>query len=136
MTIGLTMKPLAAPPTRIKLVGVCASGKSTLRQRLRAAGFDAASCAQEHSYVPDLWRRLNPPDVLIFLDAQPPTVARRRQTSEPVEEWLADERVRLAHARTHCDLYLPTDDLTPDQVEAAALAFLDAIGAQRLRQGF
>ena len=76
---------LTPAPTQIKLVGVCASGKSTLLHTLRAAGFDVLPCAQEHSYVPDLWRRLHPPDLLIFLDAQPATVAHRRQTEEPVE---------------------------------------------------
>lgn len=123
----------AAPsaPTKIKLVGVCAAGKSTLLRTLRAAGFDALPCAQEHSYVPDLWQRMNPPDVLIFLDALPATVAQRRQTREPVEGWLAEERLRLAHARAHCDLYLPTDDLTPTEVALAAMAFLERIGARR-----
>ncbi len=118
-------------PTKIKLVGVCAAGKSTLLRTLRAAGFDALPCAQEHSYVPDLWRRMNPPDVLIFLDAQPAAVAQRRQTREPVEEWLAEERLRLAHARAHCDLYLPTDNLTPAEVASTAMAFLERIGARR-----
>ena len=123
--------PLPAS-TKIKLVGVCAAGKSTLLHNLRTAGFDVLPCAQEHSYVPDMWRRLNPPDVLIFLDAQSATVAQRRHTHEPVEAWLAEERARLAHARAHCDLYLPTDDLTPAQVTAAALSFLTSIGARRL----
>ncbi len=74
--------------------------------------------------MPDLWRRLHPADVLIYLDAQADTVARRRQTSEPVAAWVAEQRQRLAHARQHCDLYLPTDDLTPDEVTAAVLHFL------------
>ena len=122
---------LTPAPTRIKLVGVCASGKSTLLHILRAAGFDVLPCAQEHSYVPDLWRRVHPPDLLIFLDAQPATVAHRRQTEEPVEAWLAEERVRLAHARAHCDFYLLTDDLTPAEVAAAGLSFLAGAGARR-----
>lgn len=128
------INPLSPLPTKIKLVGVCAAGKSTLLHNLRAAGFDALPCAQEHSYVPDMWRKLHPPDVLIFLDAQPATVARRRQTREPVEAWLAEERQRLAHARAHCDLYLPTDELTPAEVAAAALSFLTDIGARRLNE--
>ena len=52
----------------IKVVGPCASGKSSLTARLRELGYDAHSAAQDHSYVPDMWQRLNPPDVLIYLD--------------------------------------------------------------------
>jgi len=127
----IASNPLPPTPTKIKLVGVCAAGKSTLLQNLRAEGYHVLPCAQEHSYVPDLWRRLNPPDVLIYLDAQPATVAQRRRTQEPVEAWLAEERGRLAHARAHCDLYLPTDELTPEEVTAAVVSFLNRIGAQR-----
>lgn len=110
--------------TSVKIVGVCASGKSTLGQALQAQGYDVYACAQEHSYVPDLWRRLHPADVLIYLDAQADTVARRRRTREPVAAWVAEQRQRLAHARQHCDLYLPTDDLTPAEVTATVLHFL------------
>lgn len=112
------------PPTSVKIVGVCASGKSTLGQALLAAGFAVYPCAQEHSYVPDLWQRRNPADVLIFLDARADTVAQRRNTREPVDGWVAEQRQRLAHARQHCDLYLPTDDLRPNEVASAALHFL------------
>jgi len=129
----IASNPLPPTPTKIKLVGVCAAGKSTLLQNLRAEGYHVLPCAQEHSYVPDLWRRLNPPDVLIYLDAQPATVAQRRHTQEPVEAWLAAERDRLAHARAHCDLYLPTDALTAVEVAAAVVSFLNRIGAQRVK---
>lgn len=125
--------PLSPTPTKIKLVGVCAAGKSTLLLHLRAEGYLVLPCAQEHSYVPDLWRRLNPPDVLVYLDAQPATVAQRRHTQEPVEAWLAEERKRLAHARAHCDLYLATDALTPVEVAAAVMSFLNRIGARRAK---
>lgn len=74
--------------------------------------------------MPDLWQRRHPADVLIFLDARADTIAQRRQTAEPVTAWVAIQRQRLAHARQHCDLYLPTDDLTPDQVTTAVLDFL------------
>lgn len=109
----------------VKIVGVCASGKSTLGQALQQAGYAVYACAQEHSYVPDLWRRLHPADVLVFLDAGADTVAQRRHTAEPVRPWLAEQRQRLAHARQHCDLYLPTDDLTPEEVLAVVLEHLE-----------
>jgi len=111
---------------RVKVVGPCASGKSTLVERLRAAGYDAHQCLQEHSYVPDMWRRVNPPDVLIFVDARLETAMRRRPRSDWSPEIFAEQRRRLAHAREHCDLYLATDDLTPDQVCERARAFLES----------
>ncbi len=109
----------------IKVVGPCASGKSELVSRLRAAGYDAYHCAQEHSYVPDMWRRMNPPQVLVYLDAQLDTLARRRPRSDWSSELLAEQCRRLAHARAHCDLYLATDELTLTQVFERVRAFLD-----------
>ncbi len=109
---------------RIKVVGPCASGKSVLVERLRAAGYDAHQCLQEHSYVPDMWQRINPPDVLIFLDATWDVLHRRRPRSDWSPEWLAEQHRRLAHARAHCDLYVATDDLTPDEVFERVRAFL------------
>lgn len=110
---------------RIKVVGPCASGKSELVSRLRAAGYDAHPCAQEHSYVPDMWRRLNPPQVLVYLDARLDTLTRRRPRSDWSPELLTEQHRRLAHARAHCDLYLATDDLTLTQVFEQVRAFLD-----------
>ena len=109
---------------RVKVVGPCASGKSTLVERLRAAGYDAHQCLQEHSYVPDMWRRINPPDVLIFVDARLDTAMRRRPRSDWSPGLLAEQQRRLAHARAHCDLYIATDELTPEQVYERACAFL------------
>lgn len=102
---------------RVVVVGPDAAGKSTLVERLQALGYNARSCGQDHSYVPDMWRRLSRPDFLVFLDARLEAIARRR----PID-W-SQERLdvlqgRLAHARAHCDLYLPTDDLSPSEVVA------------------
>ena len=108
---------------RIKLVGPCASGKSVLAARLRELGYDAGSAAQDHSYVPDMWRRITNPDLLFYLDASLSTIARRRCISWS-ERHLSDERHRLRHARQHCDLYLPTDDLTEDEVLEQVVGFL------------
>jgi len=109
---------------RIKVVGPCAAGKSVLVERLRAAGYDAHHCLQEHSYVPDMWRRINPPDVLIFLDARLDTLTRRLSRPDWSPELLAEQQQRLAHARAHCDLCVATDDLTPDQVYECVHTFL------------
>ncbi|MEW5987458.1 MAG: hypothetical protein AB1791_12560 [Chloroflexota bacterium] len=112
---------------QIAIVGPSASGKSTLVAALRAAGYDARHVAQEHSYVPALWRRITRPDVLIYLDANDQTVRARRPHSLETPHWLDDERRRLAHARAHCDLYLPTDYLSPAQVQEKVLDFLQTV---------
>ncbi len=115
----------------IAVVGPCASGKSSLVKRLKALGYNARHVAQDHAYVPDMWRRLTDPDFLIYLDAELSTIARRRCISWG-ERHLADKRHRLRHARQHCDLYLPTDDLTEEDVLERVLDFLaDTLDATR-----
>jgi len=97
--------------------------------RLRALGYNARACAQDHSYVPDMWRRLSQPDFLVFLDARLETIARRRDIDwgqRRLDVLLA----RLVHARAHCDLYLPTDDLTPSEVMGQVRAALSAAGIE------
>ena len=107
---------------KIVVVGPCASGKTTLADNLRRLGYDAHPCAQEHSYVPDMWR-MTAPDVLLYLDATLDTILRRRAMSRG-EEQLAAENRRLAHAREHCDLAIATDQLTVEQVRDRAVEFL------------
>ena len=110
---------------RIKVVGPCASGKSVLVARLRNLGYDAGSAAQDHSYVPDMWQRLNPPDVLIYLDVTLEAAHKRgRAGSGWNQEYLDIQHHRLRHARSHCDLYLPTDGLTEQEVLNRVLGFL------------
>ncbi len=127
-TGGLDGDPPARGSPRIALVGPCGAGKSTLCAKLRGLGYDCREPAQEHSWVPDMWRRLTRPDVLIFLDATAETIARRQHRDDWFDGYLAEEHRRLSHARSHCHLYLPTDDLTPDQVLARVLAFLSERG--------
>lgn len=110
---------------RIKVVGPCASGKSVLVTRLRELGYDAGSAAQDHSYVPDMWQRLNPPDVLIYLDVTLQAAHERGRTGSGWDQaYLDEQHWRLRHARAHCDLYLPTSDLTEAEVLARVLGFL------------
>jgi hypothetical protein len=110
----------------IAVVGVCAAGKTTLAKGLRERGYNARQVLQEHSYVPHMWQRITQPDLLIYLDASLETVRQRRADPEfPI--WLIEqERLRLAHARAHCDLYVATDDLAPASVLAHVV--------ERLRQ--
>ena len=111
------------------VVGPDAAGKSTLVELLRALGYNAHSCAQDHSYVSDMWRRVSRPDFLVFLDARLETIARRR-TIDWGQEWLDEQGDRLAHARRHCDFYLPTDDLTPAEVVKQVRAVLSRVGIE------
>ncbi len=110
---------------KVAVVGVCASGKSTLARALRAAGYEAVDVAQEHSDVPYMWQAITRPDALIFLDASDDTV-RARSPHIGTDRFLEEQRTRLAHARAHADAVINVDELTADQVRAAALARLDA----------
>ena len=87
--------------------------------------------------MPDLWKRFSKADVLIYLDAQLPTVARRQRRGDWTQERLDVQRERLAHARDHCDLYLATDSLTSGEVAECdklwAIAPLEEIPAGRFR---
>jgi guanylate kinase len=100
---------------RVVVVGPDAAGKTELVKRLRALGYNARCCAQDHSYVPDMWRRIARADFLIYLDARLDTIARRREIYWG-QERLDQLNGRLAHARAHCDLYLATDELEAEEV--------------------
>jgi deoxyadenosine/deoxycytidine kinase len=112
------------PKPRIVVVGPCGAGKSTLVAALRARGFNARFCAQEHSYIPEMWQRLSRPDLLIYLDAEAPTIARRLGRSDTDARFFNEERRRLSHARRHCHFYLATDNMTEAEVLEEVLRFL------------
>ncbi len=101
----------------IVIVGPCASGKSTLRANLQAHGFTQVRVvAQEHSGVRDLWKLRGYPDVLIYLDVGVETANARQGRSDWTQADHDEQLYRLRDARAACDLYLPTDDLTPEDV--------------------
>jgi hypothetical protein len=101
----------------IVIVGPCAAGKSTLRDSLLTRGFTQVRVvAQEHSGVRDLWKMRGYPEVLIFLDVAAPTANARQGRSDWTPAVLAEQLNRLQQARAACDLYLPTDELSPDEV--------------------
>jgi chloramphenicol 3-O-phosphotransferase len=106
------------------VVGPCASGKSTLIEALREAGYDARHPAQEHSYVKDMWLRLVAPDLLIYLDISYEASRRRRPGQDLGEDGMAEQARRLRHARAHADLYLDTSEMTAEEVRAVVLVFL------------
>ncbi len=125
----MTLPPaplLPRPPAlRVAVVGPCASGKSTLTAALRAAGYEARQPAQEHSYVPDMWRRLVDPDVLIYLDISYEALLERRPHFGE-RAYLEREKARLAHARAHADLVVDTSALAAEAVAAQVMSLLEA----------
>ncbi len=108
---------------RIAIVGPCAAGKSTLVGRLQTLGYDAHDCAQEHSHVQTMWRRITNPDVLVYLDANLSTI-RRRLRVDWDQAYLDELNRRLTDARTHSDLYLVTDNLSIEEVLGRILEFV------------
>ncbi|HET8521844.1 MAG TPA: hypothetical protein VFL82_01350 [Thermomicrobiales bacterium] len=107
---------------KIIIVGPCASGKSTLAERLRGLGYDAAVCAQEHSEIATLWRRSNP-DIVIYLDVDLPTIRARRGEDWPETIYETQLR-RLQAARTGADVIVDSARLNQDAVLAQVLAVL------------
>jgi deoxyadenosine/deoxycytidine kinase len=108
----------------IGIAGPCGAGKSTLVQQLQVHGFQARAIVQEHSYVPDMWKRITRPDFLIFLQASWKTSTDRRKLNWTEPEWQEQQR-RLAHAKMHADLVVDTDDLEIEQVLDVVLRFLE-----------
>ena len=109
---------------RVAVVGPCSAGKSTLLPSIKNAGYDARQPAQEHSLVPDMWLRITQPDILIYLDVSYPAARTRRPHIDGGPKRLADQHLRLTHARDHCDYYLDTSNLTPVQVRQSVLAYI------------
>lgn len=114
----------------IGLVGPCASGKSTLRARLEKRGYRIKHIAQEHSYVPDMWKRITNPEVLIFLDASYPKTIERRRLNWYEADY-AEQHRRLAHARSNADLYIFTDSLSIESVEEIIIEFLETVYGEK-----
>ncbi len=110
----------------IGVVGPCAAGKSTLIAALKAQGYTARHIAQDHSFVPDMWRKIVNPDVLIYLDVSY-TVSGERRPMPWSEREFNQQLARLEHARQHADLYINTDGATPESVFSNSLAFLQGL---------
>jgi ABC-type cobalamin/Fe3+-siderophores transport system ATPase subunit len=109
---------------KLAIVGPCGAGKSTLVEGLRVLGLDAKEIAQEHSYVPTMWKKITPPDILIFLDVSFKFSTRRKNFQWSIRDY-SEQIQRLHHARENCDIYIQTDDLTPEEVLKAVLDMLD-----------
>jgi hypothetical protein len=114
---------------RIGVVGVCGAGKSALVARLRGAGFDAHEIAQEHSYVPDMWQRIHPPDVLIYLEASFETITQRRPNSLMTQTLYEQMLQRLRHAREHAGIVICQDHKGEDESFVEAASYLTLLRA-------
>lgn len=111
----------------VAIVGVCASGKTTLSAGLNQNGVKAYSVPQEHSSVRRLWEKQHPDvNFLVVLDAQWETTKQRRPTISYGPDRLEDQRQRLVLARECCNLYLPTDGLGIDEVRQRVLESLES----------
>lgn len=107
----------------IGVVGPCSSGKTTLLARLAELGLEARHIAQEHSYVPDMWKKIVAPDILLFLDVSY-RVSMQRRKLDMTEEEFNRLNERLLHAREHADLYINTDELSIEEVFHRVVEFL------------
>lgn len=110
------------PPANllIGVVGVCASGKSTLIRLLSQHGIHCRHIAQEHSYVPDMWQRLTHPDILIFLEVSYEVTLKRKNLNWTLEEY-QEQIKRTHHAFEHADIRIQTDHLSPSELESEVL---------------
>ena len=126
LTVAFRAQRVAAraiPGPLVAVVGPCASGKTSLVRELCNLGYNAREVAQEHSLVPDLWRRFTRPSVLMYLDVSPSVACQRRGMGSPPRWWSkVPHRLRLARQEAH--LCILTDDLTPRQILDRTLAFL------------
>jgi chloramphenicol 3-O-phosphotransferase len=109
----------------IGVVGPCGAGKSSLATGLKEAGYQVRHIAQEHSYVPDMWKRLTNPDILVYLDVSYENTIRRRKLDWTYAEY-NEQLHRLRHARQYADVLIDTNALTVQEVRAAVLLFIDS----------
>lgn len=106
----------------IAIVGVCASGKSTLVKALKEAGYNAYNVAQEHSCIKKFWSRWNP-DLLIMLDASLDAIKKRRTVSWDRQRLIVQHE-RLQNAKENADLYIHTDMLGKEEVLQTVIDFI------------
>lgn len=99
----------------VGIVGPCGAGKSTLVKGLQILGIRAKHIAQEHSYVPDMWKRLTSPDILIYLDVSYESTIQRLNLNWTKREY-DKQLLRLTHAKEYSDIYIQTDLLSIEQV--------------------
>lgn len=118
----------------IKVVGVSASGKSTLVTHLRQAGYNARAVSQEHSNIATLWQQFDRTNLLIYLDSDLDSQRQRRSDVTWEASNLQTEQAYLAHARDHADLRIDTSALAPEMVWRIVQLFLQQQGIRHAEQ--
>jgi GTPase SAR1 family protein len=108
---------------RIVVVGRCASGKTTLVERLKALGYEAKGVAQEHSIVRDLWLRAGP-DVLVAVDVDLVTVRQRRSPTWPADVY-EKQTARLREAVAAADIVIDTAMHDEDDVVRIVVEWME-----------
>lgn len=108
---------------KIGVVGPCGAGKTSLTNQLRANGYHVTHIAQEHSYVPDMWKKIARPDLLVYLDVSYENAIKRKQLDMTKKEFI-DQQKRLKHASQHADLIINTDNISVDNVYEIALKYI------------
>lgn len=108
----------------VGLVGPCKSGKTVLKRKLEKHGWRVRHIAQEHSFAPDMWKKIANPDVLIFLEVSYESTLARSSLGWNRSEYEEQLR-RLKHAREHAHLRIDTNPLTPEEVANQAIRFLE-----------
>ena len=108
---------------RIAVVGVCASGKTTLVKGLKDAGYDAYNVAQEQSGIHNFWNKHHP-DILVMIDATLPAIKKRRLVYWD-QERLDVQHKRLADAKAHANLFIQTDAYNADEVREQVIDYIE-----------
>lgn len=107
----------------IGIVGPCKSGKSELRSGLYENGFKSKHIAQEHSFVPKMWKKLVDPDVLVYLDVSYKNTITRGKIKWTEKDFLKQIK-RLENARDNADIFIDTNDKGIDEVLGDVLGYI------------
>ncbi len=119
----MTNSSQAGDQRRIVVVGPCASGKTTLVERLEELGYDARVVAQEHSVIRDLWQKRNP-DVVVALDLDLEEVRARRSPTWSAEIYRVQHE-RLREAFEAADIMIDSGEHSEDEVEEIVVRWLE-----------
>ena len=119
------MKPKREKPL-IGIVGVCASGKTTLISKLNALGYSCRHIAQEHSYVKTMWKQLTNPDILVYLQVSYPETIKRRNLNWTRAEF-EEQLNRISNAMENADIIIETDSLTSEEVLNQTVTKLESL---------
>ena len=111
----------------IGIVGVCASGKTTLIRQLTLLGYHCRHIAQEHSYVATMWQQITHPDFLIYLYADYPTTVKRKKLNWTEFEY-KEQIHRLEHAYAHANFIIDNSLQSPEETCELVVRQLTASG--------